>query len=141
MSFDYIVSGAPAIPTPAAPSSCFDQADGVVYNTLAGTGWVSGLIPTQDTISAAGTTQATATVLPLKNAYNVTVAAASSGVLLPKSVTGMVITVANNGANTLDIYPNSGDKVNALAVNAAFSAATGALTIFYCFTSGQWFTK
>ena len=106
-------------------------------------GYAGGLqtVSNQDGVTAAGTTQGTATVLPPRMAYNVTTTPAGSGILLPASVSGAEIAVANNGANALLIYPNGVEKINALAASAGFSAAAGTVTIFYCFTAGQWFTK
>lgn len=97
---------------------------------------------TQDAITALGTTQATAAVLSTNaQNYNVTTAAASTGVKLPVSVTGSILVVANNGANAVLIYPATGEKINALATNAGFSAAINTVTILTCFTAGQWYTK
>ena len=93
-------------------------------------------------ITAAGSNQGTATVLTPAMAYNVTTTAASTGVLLPVSVPGAEITLMNNGANTLNVYPNGTDKINALSAGAAFTVtAAAAPTIFYCFAAGQWYTK
>jgi hypothetical protein len=71
-----------------------------------------------------------------------TVATGGDSVLLPKSVAGMEITVMNGtGATSMNIFPFSGDTINALTANVAFAAAGGTVTIFYCFTAGQWYTK
>jgi hypothetical protein len=107
-------------------------------------GYGAGLqtVSSLDGISAAGSTQGTATVLPPRMAYNVTTVGASTGVLLPASVSGAELAVNNNqGANALLIYPNGSEKINALAASAGFSAAANTITILYCFTAGQWFTK
>lgn len=100
------------------------------------------LVATQDNITAAGSTQATATVLNNPaGIYNVTTTPAGTGVILPPSQAGAQVVVANNGANALLIYPAVGEKINGLAANAGFSAAIGVVTIFYCSTAGSWFTK
>lgn len=116
---------------------------GAWYSEGLANGYAGGLqtISSQDGISAAGANQGTATVLSPRMAYNVTTVAASTGVLLPASVAGAEIAVANNGANALLIYPNGSEKINALAASAGFSAATSTVTILYCFTAGQWYTK
>lgn len=117
--------------------------NGAWYSEGLANGYAGGLqtVSNLDSITAAGSTQGTATVLPARMAYNVTTVAASTGVLLPASVSGAEVAVANNGANALLIYPATGEKINALSTNAGFSAATGTVTILYCFTAGQWYTK
>jgi hypothetical protein len=113
------------------------------YSEGLANGFAGGLqtISTLDTITAAGANQGTATVLPSRMAYNVTTVAAGTGVLLPPSVTGAEVAVANNGANALKIYPNGSEQINALGASVAFSESTATITIFYCFTAGQWWTK
>lgn len=70
------------------------------------------------------------------------VATTGDSVKLPPSVAGLTIAVLNSGANSLNIFPSTGDAINALAVNAAFAlAAAGSTTYFICYTAGQWFTK
>ncbi len=69
-------------------------------------------------ISAAGTTQGTATLLT--TAYNgITTAAANSGVLLKTGVAGESQSVYNGGANPVKVYPPTGAHINQLAANAA----------------------
>lgn len=113
------------------------------YSEGLANGYAGGLqtVSNLDGITAAGASQGTATVLPPRMAYNVTTTAAGTGVLLPASVSGAELAVANNGANALLIYPNGSEKINALAASAGFSAAAGTVTILYCFTAGQWYTK
>src|SRR2546423_1257319 len=69
-------------------------------------------------ISAAGTTQATAT--ELTNAINeVTTVAANAGVILPsKGYKGDDMYIFNAGANPLNVYPPVGMRLNALSLNA-----------------------
>jgi hypothetical protein len=117
---------------------------GAWYSEGLSTGYAGGLqtIATQDGVVAAGATQGTATVLTPKMAYNVSTVGAGQGVLLPPAVAGAVLAVNNNQAvNTLLIYPNGADKINALAAGAGYVAAVSTITILYCFTAGQWFTK
>lgn len=85
-------------------------------------------------ISAAGTTQGTATIVanPLSI---VTTAAANSGVILSLSYSQII----NAGANTVKVYPNSGAAITGggttLATNAAFSIAAGSSASFSCTSS------
>ena len=72
---------------------------------------------------AAGTTQATA--LAVVNDINIfSTVAAGAGAILPTFGSAFV-TVFNNGANALLVYPPVGGSVNQAALNTAFSVAAG----------------
>lgn len=70
------------------------------------------------TVSAAGTSQATATALTA-DINNVTTVGSGTGVILPVPVAGTKITVFSNGANNLLVYPNSGATIDANSANTA----------------------
>lgn len=118
-------------------------ASGLWYSVGLGVGYGPGIqtVGSLDGITAAGANQAAATVLGSASAYNVTTTPSGTGVLLPPSTKGAVVAVSNQGANALLVYPNGTEKINALAASAGFSMATLTLSIFYCFTAGQWYTK
>jgi sugar lactone lactonase YvrE len=92
-------------------------------------------------VSAAGTTQGTATGL-VSNINNVTVVtAAAAGVRLPTAVAGMRILIRNSDSlDMLSIYPATGGTINALAANAAFTIIAGATTELVATTATQWYT-
>jgi hypothetical protein len=92
-------------------------------------------------VSAAGTTQGTATAL-VSNINNVTVVtAAAAGVILPTAVAGMRILIRNSDSlDTLSIYPATGGQINALGANAASTLAAGLTTELVATTSTQWYT-
>jgi hypothetical protein len=101
-------------------------------------------VSAKDSISAAGTTQGTATALT-RTLNRVTNADNTKGVILPASVAGMQITVVNATASkTLNVYPASGDAIEAGAANAAYSLAAptggqgGKVAQFFCVTAGLW---
>jgi hypothetical protein len=138
------VAGATGVPQ-MANSFVFYECFGIGkwYTNGLGTGFPPGgsieTVSSQDNISAAGTTQATAT--PLMAANNrITTAGAGTGVNLPPSAIGLVINVINAGANPVNVYPAQGatDTIN------GFSAATGvpfvvnSIATFYCETAGAW---
>ena len=78
---------------------------------------------------------------PLTAMYNrvTTVASANDSVLLPASANGMQITVTNAAAtNSMNVFPATGDKINALSANAAFAVVAGKTAEFFCATAGQW---
>jgi hypothetical protein len=90
-------------------------------------------------ISAAGTTQGTATALT-KDCNEVTTVSAGQGVKLPASAAGNNVSVANAQAtNALLVYPATGEAINALATNAGFSLAAGKNAIFFCCAAGKWY--
>ncbi len=85
-------------------------------------------------VSAAGTTQGTATTLTAAN-NNITVAAANSGVILPQGQVGDDFWIINTGANACYIYPASGAKINALATNAGALLPTNTTMLIKQMTS------
>lgn len=78
---------------------------------------------------ATGTNQATA--LQLSSQWNEFVTVASgTGALLSAYQPGQSQTVFNGGTNPLLVYPPPGSRINALAVNVAFSIAAGTRSTF-----------
>jgi hypothetical protein len=92
-------------------------------------------------VAHAGGGQANGTPLTTMLNRVATVATTGDSVLLPVSKPGMVVTVLNGAGNSMNVFPATGEAINALGANAAFAAATLTVTIFYCLTAGQWFTK
>lgn len=86
--------------------------------------------------AAAGTTQATATLLTA-NFANVTTVASSAGVRLPSAHGKGLTVILNNGANVLSIYPATGEKINGLAANIAITAAPGKCVMLFG-DNNQW---
>lgn len=89
----------------------------------------------------AGGGQGSAT--PLTAAINrvTTVATAADSVVLPASSAGLSLTVINAAAaNSMNVFPASGEAINALSANTAFAIAAGKAVEFYCTNSGQWHT-
>ncbi len=68
-------------------------------------------------ITAAGTTQGTATALT-GQVNDVATVAAGTGVVLPTAVAGQTNTVCDDGANSLLVYPASGAAIGANAANS-----------------------
>jgi hypothetical protein len=87
----------------------------------------------------AGGGQGSATPLPAAINRVTTVASAGDSVILPASAPGMQIMVANATAtNSMNVFPASGDAINALGANAAFAVAAAKTATFYCTNAGQW---
>lgn len=104
--------------------------------TMTTTGFVND---SASAISAAGTTQGTATAITT-NIVDVTTVAAGTGVILPDPVTGRRIVIRNSGVNDLKIYPGVGDQINSLGTNVAFTEGTLTTLEFVGFNTNQWYT-
>ena len=138
VSFAFAVTG-------TAPVPGFQTPDGTWLLGLAG-----GLNNSyQSGITAAGTTQATATQLPSGIALmEVDTAAASTGVNLPPCLPGTEFGVYNNGAQTLTIYPTvpnnpvtgAQDTINN-GTTLSGGVATHVLQYFSCAKAGVWASK
>ena len=93
-------------------------------------------------VAAAGGGQGAAVQITAQLSRVTTVATIADSVKLPASVAGLTIAILNSGANSLNIFPATGDAINALGANAAFALASGGVTTYFvCYTAGQWFTK
>lgn len=87
----------------------------------------------------AGGGQASATQLLTDLNRVPTVATAGDSVKLPDAVVGRSIFVKNaHAANSLNVFPKTGESINALGANAAFAVAAGKSAHFYCVLTGQW---
>lgn len=91
--------------------------------------------PSQITgLTALGTTSADAYVMLQQNFYRFDTVAAGTGARLIAAATvalpGVIVTVMNNGANALLVYPPVGGTINALGVDAGYSLAVGAVQQF-----------
>ena len=91
-------------------------------------------------IAAAGTTQGTATALAAQDNV-VTVVPVGSGVIVTSAQIGAWISVLNQGANELAVYPLVGAQWNALGVNAPGIVAAGGVAQFKMFTAAQGYTR
>ena len=90
-------------------------------------------------LTAAGTTQATGLVLG-KDINVVATTAANTGVVLPIAVAGMTVTVINEGANTLNVYPATNASIDSGAVNTAFALGSGARLQFVAASATKWYS-
>ena len=88
-------------------------------------------------VVAAGTTQATATLL-VNGMNGILTAAANSGVILnSNSLTSDCQVVYNGGANAVKVYPPVGSKINALTTNLPMILATNTACTFYFLSDTQ----
>lgn len=90
-------------------------------------------------ISAAGTTQGTATALTSAD-NEVTSVGVGSGVILPSAATaGDTVTVFNAGTNTLKVYPYTSEQINALPTNQHFLLSVNTGVMLKKVSSTRWF--
>jgi hypothetical protein len=116
--------------------------NGAYYTEGLATGYSpSGLQTVQalDGITALGNSQATAA--PLTGQVNtVSNVAPGTGVNLPASFTGLLVTVVHTGVNPLLIYPAQGaaDTINGFAATVGISILPGSEVTFNCTATGAW---
>ena len=99
-------------------SDKFQANDDITVNDIT----VSGdfIVGVDASVTAAGTTQGTATALT--KTYNiVNTATANQGVILPDCAAGIRITIFNSTTATIKVYPATGESINDLSANVALS--------------------
>lgn len=87
-------------------------------------------------VAAAGSTATDATTLTAEWSL-VTTVAANAGVKLRTAGASPMAGVYNAGANTLTIYPATGEKINNGAANVGVSCASGK-SVFFMPCNTQW---
>jgi hypothetical protein len=111
------------------------------YANGLGTGY-SGAFETlssQDAMTAlAGGAQAGTALKAMMNRFTI-VASAADSAQLPVSVPGMQIVVINaHAANSMNVFGQTGDSIDAGAANAASAVAAGKTATFFCTVAGKW---
>ena len=87
----------------------------------------------------AGGGQSGATLLTGDLNVVTTVATAADSVILPPMVPGRGIVAVNATANSMNVFPAVGEKINGGSANASVAVAAGKATTFYCATAGSSF--
>ena len=67
-----------------------------------------------------------------------TVAAAGDSVRLPVSVAGMEITIANNGANSMQVYGAGTETINGVATGTGVAQLPGQVVVYTAAVAGNW---
>ncbi len=125
---------------PVTPGSRARKAGSSQWRTYGGNGWHEsnslGIAATGLTASA---TQGQGNGR-LGHAFNrvETVGTTGDSVTLPPARRGASCIVVNDGANSLAAYPDSGEKIDALSVDAAKTVAAGKRALFFCASNGAW---
>ena len=121
------VSGIPMISVDAGGNIQFAASGGFVnYGVTSG-------------ITAAGSTQGTATALT-RPINVVSTVSASTGVILPTVPAGARIIIMNTSGTALNVYPPSGAAINSGSTNAAYSMPAGVRLEYISTSSTQWYT-
>lgn len=147
----------------AAPTSQFNKVGDIVINTAPSAAgvfcwvcsasgspgtWITTVLgasttatPTvpSATVAGTGTTQGTAAAV-VAGFTSVTLADGIVGVLLPTASAGTQVTLKNNAAGALLVYPFTGDGINAVAVNSPYSMAGFTTATFIAYDVTTWYT-
>jgi molybdopterin synthase catalytic subunit len=68
-----------------------------------------------------------------------TVGSAGDSVRLPAATAGKIVVVINAAAaNSMDVFPATGEVINALAANTALACAANKTQIYICAVAGTW---
>lgn len=103
----------------------------------------SGNLPTVSTTNGITATAAgtQGTALQLTTVINriTVVATAADAVKLPPAIAGLQVTIYNAAAaNSANVFPNTGDAINALGANTAFALVANKNATFGSAVNGQW---
>lgn len=86
----------------------------------------------------AGGGQGSATQLTKEVNRVTTVATAGDSVKLPTAVAGMQVTVINDGASSMDVFPASGAAIDSEPTNSADAVAVGKVVTYYAISATLW---
>ena len=119
--------------TPAAVAATTLSASGAT--TLSGALYIKS-----STVAAAGSTQGNAAAL--SDGFNLVSAAdGTKGVLLPAAAAGRVVIIKNNtSAQTLKVWPATGDAINAVAANSNDTMAGLTSWMMIAYDATTWYT-
>jgi hypothetical protein len=118
----------------ASPKINIDSSDlaGAIEDTYSARGGIT---------ARAGGGQANAVALIHSFNRVSTVATAADSVKLPAAKAGASLIIFNKAAtNSMNVFPNTGDAINALSANAAYALAATKGAMFVCCVDGTWDT-
>lgn len=96
---------------------------------------------TSAAVTAAGTTQGTATALTSDvNIITTSTAGTGLGVVMPGATSGKYAVVVNRSANAINLYPASGHAFDGLAANTPISVPVNGFLEMFGSSSTQWHT-
>jgi hypothetical protein len=109
-----------------------------------GPGQNAWLVKAVNNLTAAGSSQGNAYVIPAGQDGSIfTTVASSTGAILPASgvQVGEEYVIANHGSNSLSVYPPSGGKMGTASANTAYSLTAGKTGYFMYVGGLQWTTN
>ena len=89
-------------------------------------------------VAFAGGGQGSATLITRTFNRVTTCATIADSVKLPLARPGAQVLIANRGAASLNVFPQTGEAINALANNTALALAVNVIAIYSCALSGKW---
>ena len=101
----------------------------------------AGMVSARNGITAlAGGGQANAIAVTAQVNRVTTVATAADSIKLPPAVPGQwpIVIINAAAANSMNVFPSTGDAINALSANTAFAMAANTTAIFFCAVAGTW---
>lgn len=87
----------------------------------------------------AGGTQALGTPITTNMARFTVVATAGDSGLLPPAAAGQDIVVINSGAQSMNVFPATGEQINSGGANVAYALLPGRAVVFSATGTGNWF--
>ena len=113
----------------------FQDGEDIVVQDITVSG--SFIVGVDASVTAAGTTQGTAT--DLTKTYNIiNTASANQGVQLPDAVSGTRVTVFNSTSNNIKVYPYTNESINDLNANASLLLGPEKGRDFIAISATQW---
>src|SRR4029077_5711506 len=116
---------------------------GAVLTGQTVTGFFYGTKMASDNLTATpGGTQGNSILITTPISRFSTVATLNDSATLPPGLRGMEITIINDGAQSMKVFPALGEQINNAAANTGFTPlAAGTPVLFFCTSNGQWHTK
>jgi len=101
---------------------------------------ISGILQHSVTVNQTANTGSVQGNNPITSEFYEISVCANSGdsCTLPTAVAGQLVIIVNNGANSADVFPASGDKIDGGSANAAFALAAGSNALFICQDATDW---
>jgi hypothetical protein len=137
---DGIETGATADQTGAEIKSAYEgESDTNAYTDAAKAkvDWLEGVTNSITAFATGG--QASATALTTRFNVVTTVASPGDSVKLPAAAAGLQVTVANQGASAMDLFPASGDAIDGGSVDTAVSVAAGDSVTVWAVDGTNWY--
>jgi hypothetical protein len=95
-------------------------------------------VPQNALTATAGGAQAGVPLTSFINRFTTVGTAADSAQLPPAVLNRTVVVINDAAANSMNVFPQTGESIDAAAANAAVAIVAAKRRIFYCATPGLW---